>query len=213
MADKSLIIPAESLPINTAQTVLTQTGDKNTAIAHADNVNLLTNIVVPAIPHSNNGAVINSGFTFNKEYYNLFVIGGETFSAGHFFVPINRALTESIAPEIAVRFNHLNDEAVSQIKTFPALFMSENHHNGHTSPDHKAYFGIVTDISVQENVVKIWFQAVAALPQQRLNKMAINLKISSSSLTNELSRTHWTIKSVNLLEELAAAGLSILGLT
>jgi hypothetical protein len=71
----------------------------------------------------------------------------------------------------------------------------------------------VTDIRIQENGIKIYFQRFCTIPQRRLNEIAHNLAIKGSYNFNELSRTHWTIKQINLIEELRAAGISVLAPT
>ena len=75
---------------------------------------------------STNGGMNGTSFALNTDYYNLFVIGTETFSDGHFIVPKDRALTESMTDENKAQFSSLTDEAIERIKTFPSLFASEN---------------------------------------------------------------------------------------
>ncbi len=144
----------------------------------------------------------------NSDYYNLFVINAETFESGRFLVPKDRALTEKITPEIAEQFAGLSDDAIAQIKTFPSIFASENHFYGRTDDEHNARFGVVTDVKVQENGVKIYCNTISFLPQQRLNELAFNLALASAY---SLNRTYWTIKKINLLEELSDAGIQVLG--
>jgi hypothetical protein len=52
-------------------------------------------------------------------------------------------------------------------------------------------------------------QSEPEIPQQRLNEMASSLAILTAYGTNEFNRTHWTIKPVNLVEELRRAGLTL----
>ena len=93
----------------------------------------------------------NTTFTLNTDYYNLFVIGTETFSDGHFIVPKDRALTESMTPENKAQFSALSDEAIARIRTFPSIFASENHYYGKTDEDHQAIFGYVKEVRIQDN--------------------------------------------------------------
>jgi len=206
--------PAANLPANATPTVFTQTGDKNTQVAYANNVNNVINIIVSGALRSTGGTV-NASLPLSTEYYNLFVIGNETFNDGCFLIEKDRALTvaEGIAPEISKRYAGLSEDAILQIKTFPALFASENHQYGRTDSNHQAFFGLVTDIRIQENGIKIYFQKLSPVPQQRLNEIAFNLAIKGSSSFNELNRTHWAIKRINLIEELRAAGISVLAPT
>ena len=155
----------------------------------------------------------NTTFTLNTDYYNLFVIGTETFSDGHFIVPKDRALTESMTPENKAQFSALSDEAIARIRTFPSIFASENHYYGKTDDDHQAIFGIVKEVRIQDNGIKIHFQSLWPIPQQRLNEIIFQLAIGGTTSFNELDRTHWAIKRVNLIEELRAAGISVLAPT
>lgn len=193
-----------------AQTVpmaLSQVGDRNIQVAHANTVNHAVNIFPPNSLCSNNGGVVR--FTLSTEYYNLFVIGEEAFDGAHFTIEKERALTiaEGIAPEISAMFACLNEEAILRIRSFPSLFASENHLYGRTDTDHLAYYGFVTDIKVQENGIKIYFQKYLPLLQQSINENAAKFAIKGNLGFNELNRTHWAIKRVNLLEELRDAGL------
>ena len=155
----------------------------------------------------------NISVSMNTNYYNLFVIGAETYSDGHFIVPKDRALTESMAAETKSLFSSLSDEAIAQIKTFPSLFASENRGYGKTDEDHQACYGLVMDVRIQDNGIKIHFQPLSPIPQQRLNEMAFQLGIQGMPTFNELNRTHWAIKRVNLIEELRSAGISVLAPT
>jgi len=155
----------------------------------------------------------NTTFTLNTDYYNLFVIGTETFSDGHFIVRKDRALTESMTPENKAQFSALTDEAIARIRTFPSIFASENHYYGKTDDDHQAIFGIVKEVRIQDNGIKIHFQSLWPIQQQRLNEIIFQLAIGGTTSFNELDRTHWAIKRVNLIEELRAAGISVLAPT
>lgn len=198
--------PAGDLPEKTN----IQIGVKNTQVGHANNVNNVVNIILPGTSHSTAGLLMNTSLTLSTEYYNLFVIGDETFCDGHFIVPKDRALTESITPGIASKYASLGEDAIDHIKTFPSLFASENRSYCCTDDEHEAYFGIVKDVRIQQNGIKIYFQLISALPQQRLNEIAPNLALDRASMINELGRTHWAIKQVNLLGVLSDAGLSVL---
>lgn len=184
---------------NVTPTIVALVGNKNTQVAHANNVN----IIIQSAP-------ANTKPDLNTEYYNLFVKGDESFSDGHFIITKDRALTEYMPPEAKAQFSSLSIDAISQIRSLPSLFASENHGNGRTDDDHQAYFGIVTDIKPQDNGIKIYFRSFSAIPQQRLNEMAFELSIQGSKSFNELNRTHWAIKRINLIEELKKAGVGVL---
>ena len=185
------------------QTVFSHEGDNGVQIANQGTVNVfLTN---------NSGPVLNAASTLCTEYYNLFVVGNEAFNEPSFTIGKSCSLTiaEGVAPDISTRFASLSTEAVTAIKSFPSLFASENHHNGCTDADHHAFYGRVVDVRIQENGIKIYFQKQSSFPQQRLNELARSLALHSASLLNELDRTHWAIKRINLIEELRCAGINV----
>ena len=203
-------LPLKNLPANA--TVFAQTGERSVQVAQATNVNNVVNLIIPMMSPRSGGS-INTNIALNMDYYNLFVICDETFCDGHFTIPKDRALTESMSPETKVQFSALSDEAVSQIKTFPSLFASENHSYGKTDDDHQACFGLVTGVKIQDNGIKIHFRPLWPVPQQRLNEISSKIALQSASSFNELNRTHWAIKKVNLIEELKSAGISVLAPT
>jgi len=200
------------LPAANGQAVFTQTGEKNTQIAHANNVNQVINIILPMSAHRT-GNARNATVSLNLDIYNLFVIGEEDFQGDHFIVQKERVLTESTSNEIKEQFSALGADAIARIKTFPTLFASENHQYGRTDVDHMAYFGVVTDLKIQDNGVKVYFQKYSEVPQQKLNEIQFELALEKAAFFNELNRTHWAIKRVNLLEALRVAGISVLAYT
>lgn len=188
-------------------TTLTQNGNDNTQIAHVDNFkqNVIIFSGVPAVAMS----VFGQGDAFNYDCFNLFVMGTESYEEPYFIVPKNRALTESTSQEIQEQCATLSSKAISIIKTFPALFCSENHHYAKTDPDHMAYYGFVGDIKVQDNGVKIYPIKISKLPQQVLIDLSQELCIGGAKSYTELARTHWAIKRINLVEVLRGAGYPV----
>lgn len=191
------------------KTVFTITGENGVQIANQ--AGAIVNVYLPGT----NGAVYDAATKISTEYYNLFVVGDEAFNENFFLIEKDRALTtaEGVAEDVSAQFASLAPEAQATIKTFPSIFASENHQYGRTDDAHLALFGVVTDIRIQENGIKIYFQRFCTIPQQRLNEMMLNLAIKGSLSFNELNRTHWTIKRINLIEELRAAGISVLAPT
>lgn len=193
-----------------AANMVSQSGQKNVHVDHVDNMNNTINVILPQIPqHGINNTAAISPPIFTNEYYNLFVIGDEDFSAGHFIVPKNRALAELafIEENIKAEFASLSESAIAKIKTFPSIFASENHSYGKTDDDHLAIFGMVTDVHIQENGIKIHLHSLNYIPQQMLNEISQDLAICARSSFSELNHTHWTIKQIDLIEELTDAGL------
>lgn len=214
MSDKLQPVMSPVLPTTNAPTTINLPGNGNTLIAQAGNVQQNVNLfMMPGAQPLDNGVVAGVQQTFNCDYYNLFVIGDEPFSSDHFLVPKDRALTESTSQEIKDSLAALAPEAVSVIKTFPALFASENHKYGKTDGTHYAYYGFVTDVRIQDNGIKVYFRPLNQVPQQRLNEIAAELDLGRACSFNELNRTHWAIKRINLVETLHDAGISVFTLS
>lgn len=200
----------------TAGGTINQHGQKIYNVGHAENVSTgnITNVILPNQQSGSTTATFQN--SLSNEYYNLFVIGGEIFtpfSQGHFIVPKERALTENVSSDIVNLVNSLSDKAIETIKTFPALFADENRMYARADNSQYAAYGFVTNVVKQDNGIKVYYQALNAIPQQELNEIAFNLAIQGTSAFNELNRTHWTIKKINLVEELRDAGISVLAFT
>lgn len=192
----------QSQPVN-----LIETGNDNTQIAYVEKYEQSV-VILPGVP-SAGMPVIGQGVTFNYDCFNFFVLGTEQYEESCFIVPKNRALTESTSQELKDLCASLSPEAIATIKTFPAIFCSENHHYAKTDPDHMAYYGYVTDIKVQDNGVKVYFTKLNQLPQQVLIDLSEELCIGGARSYTELSHTHWAIKRVNLIEVLERAGYRV----
>lgn len=207
--DKELQVVSQQLPQQAQPTPvsLTQTGNDNTQIAYVaryeQNVAIFPGAQQTAMP------VIGQGVTFNYDCFNFFVLGGEQYEGAYFIVPKDRALTESTSQEMKDLCASLSPEAIAIIKTFPAVFCSENRHYSKTDPDHMAFYGYVTDIKVQDNGIKVYFTKLNQLPQQVLIDLSYELSIAGAKSYTELSRTHWAIKRINLVEVLENAGYRV----
>ena len=212
MSDKLQSATPAIVPNSDTPTTINLPGDGNTLIAHANVVHSssITNVIV-AGKHAREISAPAPG-ALSREYYNLFVMGSETFSAfssGHFLVPKDRALTECVSPDIKTTVSSLHADAIEFIKTLPAIFMSEHAGFGRVDDTQQAYFGIVRDVRVQMNGIKICYQTLNAIPQSRLFDLMRELDILGRPSFSELSRTHWAIKHVNLVEELRDAGIAV----
>ena len=204
-------LPKTNQPQQPIQANLNQYGNESTQIAYVQHYDATTNQTVLIMQGTQpaSGTVIGQGVTFNYDCFNFFVLGTEQYDGATFMVPKNRALTESTSDEMKAQCAALTPEAIEIVKTFPALFCSENHYFTKTDPDHMAYYGYVTDIKVQDNGIKIYFTKLNTLPQQVLIDLAADLCIGGAKASNELSRTHWAIKRVNLVEVLEKAGYRV----
>ena len=191
---------------------LSQTGDNNTQIAYVQNFDgtSVTNVIVTGHRYGETSTPTQGAL--NRDYYNLFVMGGETFTAfsgGHFIVPKDRALTEKVSPDIEKAVNSLHADAIEFVKALPAIFASENTSYDRSDDTQQAFFGMVTNVRVQDNGIKIYYQTLNAISQKRLNELMHKLAIEGRPTFNELDRTHWTIKRVNVVEELRDAGITV----
>ncbi|MFT9076214.1 hypothetical protein [Ethanoligenens sp.] len=207
MSEKLQPISSAILPSSGASTNITLPGDGNTLIAQANVVNMKS-VYIPVVQA--NGVTLPTRRTINADYYNLFIIGDETFTGGYFIVPKKCALTESIAPELKALYAKLDMDAVATIKTFPAIFAGKNHQYCCAGGNQEAYLGFVNDISIQDNGIRVSFHLLYAIPQRRLNELACEISIDSASAFNEFDSTHWTIKRINIIEKLRNAGLDTL---
>lgn len=204
-------IPTNNLTIPT--TVVHQNGSRNMHVDHVDKVNYTYNIIMAPPTKTGGNVSLYSKITISRDYYNLFVIADEDFSLGHFTVPKDRSLTSYTNDCIKVKYASLDNDAIEKIKTFPSIFASENHEYGSTDENHFAIYGLVTNIRIQETGIKIYFHPLNYISQQHLNILAPNLGIRAKSRYNELNHTHWTIKQVDLIEELTDAGISLMAPT
>lgn len=152
-------LPKTNQPQQPIQANLNQYGNESTQIAYVQHYDATTNQTVLIMQGTQpaSGTVIGQGVTFNYDCFNFFVLGTEQYDGATFMVPKNRALTESTSDEMKAQCAALTPEAIEIVKTFPALFCSENHYFTKTDPDHMAYYGYVTDIKVQDNGIKIYF--------------------------------------------------------
>ena len=180
-------------------------GDNSTQVGYAEKVERNTTIVIAGAGSERTQQAMN-GRHYSTDYYHLFCIGIEDYTKGYFMVDGSRALTECIAPDLKEKYGKLNTpEIIDELMSFPALFTSENHSYGSTDETHIAYFGIVTGIKVREYGVQVLTQ----IAQQRLNELSMELGFNNRYFTNELNRTHWTIKRIDLVETLHDAYLPV----
>lgn len=204
----SNIVPANPTTIN-------QYGEKNVHIDHADNFHQTVNYNLTFIDRTPNGRRENVTQKINTDYYNLFVISGETFMHDHFLVPKDRALVKgTISDDLFERLAALTPEAIEEIKTFPALFASENtDYWGKTDPEQQTIYGLVREIRTQDNGIMIYYKDLNFIPQQKINEISFELGMGRPRAITSLNTTRWTIKKINLIEALTDAGISVLAPT
>lgn len=196
-------------------TNITLPGDNNTLIAHADTVKNEYNssiVVLTGGQTTDTTRTVGVVQEFNSDYYNLIVVGEDDLATDHFLVRKDRALTENTTPEIKNSCAALTEEAIARVKSFPALIATENHNYGKTDEAHYAIYGMISEVKVQDNGIKINYQILNRVPQQRLNELAPDLGLGRVSCINELNRMHWAIKKINLVEVLRDAGIRVFAL-
>jgi hypothetical protein len=80
------------------------------------------------------------------------------------------------------------------------------------SDEQQAYLGIVEDIRVQDNGIKIRWRMIWPIPMQQISRIGFELgMLNMTKAISELNHTHWAIKRINLFEELKDAGISLFG--
>lgn len=137
----------------------------------------------------------------NENYYNLIVVAEGDLSEGvYVMVDKAKAIMESTEPELKKIYANLRPEAVAELKTFPTIIASENHKYGNTDEDHFAIYGLIMDVKIQENGIKVYYHRKFLIQQQRLNELSEELEMQRASCCNELDLPHWSIKRVNVEE-------------
>jgi len=169
---------------------------------NATTVTTNNNIFLPG----NSTSATTTPLPQSKEFYHLFVMGIEQFPKvgyHHFNIERDRALTMYISPETKEKFQHIPKDLISEMKSFPALFLQENNgaDYGQAAPDQYVSKGVVTDISVTDNGIRIDCALMGSFPQQLLNQYSDEFALVTRGPTkrySELNTTHWTIKRMNL---------------
>lgn len=191
----------------------TQTGNNGTQIGHAETVNNVIQVSLDTSTLKPDGTIQRTSTQLSSEYYSLFVLGtAEPFEGvdGSFIVRADRVLELGYTDkEIRDAFIYMTETDRETIKTYPALFMSENHDYGRTDEGQMAYWGRVTAISPHGKDTKIRYRFIKEIPQQKLNGLLEELCLLGANCFNELNRTHWAIKRVNLFEELTDAHIDL----
>ena len=158
------------------------------AVGYADSFAPTFNIFLP------NGSCSAS----NPDYFNL-IIGYDPFEKDHILVDPSRALTEYISDEVKSQFGGWSSEAIEKIKKLPAIISCER--DG--TDGQQAVFAFIEDIKVQDNGIKVYFRRYFPMPFSFLSENLSDLAMHMF----ELTRTHWTIKKIDLMEVIQDAGV------
>ena len=153
----------------------------------------------------------DTAIPLNNQYYNLIVTGEIEFeNIQPITMPMDRALTEYM-DELKSEFLPLSPRVQEKILTFPTIFANENMYYGRANENQVFGLGYIHRIKVRHDAVRIYPQIICCLPQQKLNEACFELDMGGNSSFNELNRTHWSIKKIDLLAELRELGLQTNG--
>lgn len=203
------VTPSDILP----QTTVNQYGEKSVHIGQVDNMSQNV-FVIPMVQQLANGTIQPVNKQLNTSCYHLFVLGGENFIDNHFIISPERALCQYWTNEVLrEKYGKLTDECIDELKTFPALFVPETAgYYAKASEEQQAFWGILEDIRIQDNGIKIRYKSIWPIPLQNICNIGFELGIMDlTKAISELNRTHWAIKNINLMEELKDANISIFG--
>ena len=149
--------------------------------------------------------------SFSRDYYNLIVYGQEPMLAdGHITYEKKRCLVEddNIAPELKAKYSPLTPEIIEELKTFPCILASENHHAGWTDDNHFASFAQLVEVKNRSNGIELYYHPLFGIPQKRINELIFEFGICGKYRhSNELNHSHWSIKAIDLYEVLSEASL------
>lgn len=205
----------DMLPKEASKATVQQISNEGMQIGHAENVNANTTVIIASGNQRDSKAISNASLNgMNKDYYNLFIISNEEYDGEYFVVPSERVLSSGTTDETKSKFYPLTSETIETIKSMPSIFASENHEYGKTDSNHFAIYGLVTDIKVVSAGLRIYFKELGPVkvPQQLLNEKISQLDIYGTTYLNELNRTHWAIKNIDLIQELKNEGINLFSL-
>jgi hypothetical protein len=164
---------------------------KGVQIVHADSVTPTFNVILPESGGKRT--------ELSRDYFNL-IIGYDPFPSDHILVERDRALTEYITDEVKELFCGWTPEKIEKIKKLPAIITRER---DRSDEQQEAVFAFIKDVRPQENGIKVYFQKYYPIP---LSLLWGNMR-ELAMYQFEFTRTHWTIKNIDLLEVLQDAGI------
>lgn len=189
MADEIKI--SEGLPPQTVNNF--NNNGTGALIAHTDTYNKQVNLVVLDV----GGRRVTTG----SDFYSL-IIGVDPFEKDHFTMMTVRALTESMNEDMQKRFLPLTQEGIEEIKLRPVLIAQECARRD--TEGKEAAVGFIQDIQKRETGYEIYFQAPFRVDMEVVWQNMRELGIPHPF---ELTRTHWTLKQIDLFEVLKDAGV------
>lgn len=189
-----------------------QTGKTNVNVTNENGgtVNFISNYNYPQNAPGVSAEQLMAIQSFSKEYYQLIVTCEEdVFTNNIVTVLASRALTKyNVPPEIFERCSALADEGVEELKRIPAIICRENTEmKGETDPNQWAMFAYIKRIRVEGKNIKIVFQPLAPIQQQKLcdKRNAIYFDLNMDCAITDLNHSAWSVHKVNIFEAFAEA--------
>ncbi|MBT9779627.1 TIR domain-containing protein [Clostridium sp. MCC353] len=161
------------------------------------------NKTIPIIQHINSQKDEYNLLRGNR--YNLLVSSCEdAWEADSYQLERSRCLTSYTSKTIKEVYGELGIKQIAEIKSYPCIFAYEDY------AGKNAYIGYITDMVIREKAIKFYFQKQGVLTYDDLHKYAFEFDIELTGSITELMHTHWTIKDINLVEEIKKRGISVL---
>ncbi len=156
---------------------------------------------LPVDFHSTMGA-------FSRNYYNLLVYGDTPFMTdGHITMSEERSFKDYTPQKLKERFGSLSEKTIEELKTFPCIVASESQTSKWwEDTERQAIIAKLTDIKERSNGIELYFHRLFSVPQHKLESLCNELAIVRKPF-RELTRTHWTVKAIDLMEVLGEADL------
>lgn len=148
----------------------------------------------------------------NKDYnlfkgtrYNLFVSASEdAWEDDSYQLDRSRCLTSYTSQSIKELYGKLESRQIEEIKSYPCIFAYED------NIGRNAYIGYITDMVIRSKAIKFYFQKQGILKYDDLHRYAFEFDIDLTRSITELMHTHWTIKDIDLGEEIRKRDISVL---
>lgn len=133
--------------------------------------------------------------------YSLIVSGLDgTWDRKVYELEVSRVARDYTVEPIADRYRTLNDRAINELLSFPAIFAYEQGVNA------DARLGFLKRIQNRSGSVRFEYDFYSHVPPIPLSKLA-DLRWELDIAKLELHRTHWAIKDVDLIPTLLDAGI------
>lgn len=148
--------------------------------------------------------------SLRPEKYNLFVVENEEFKTGSFSIPLSRCMTRNISGENKRLYGAMDACAFAELKQFPCIFAAQNQDFLRTTESHQAIFGVIDDLKLQGNLVKVTYLPYMIFCQNILNDHPSQFGLFAKPVRNEMDTCHWTVKDVDLIQILKIFGVDVL---